>query len=155
MLCKVTHCAGHISTNTRPHHWGDWEMGTAISCTKCSQVTGFNQNVGRRSSEGSSLHVASRILKISEIVSTTHKNVSLLKIAIFGDNGWMNDNIVEYDYDCKKLFYFLSVLWLPVWQVACHMYIRKFFQIPFRHYVFTPHRATCLYITNQCPVLSG
>ena len=110
MLCKVTHCAGHISTNTRPHHWGDREMGTAVSCTKCSQVTGFNQKVGRRSSEGSSLHVASCILKISEIVSTTHKNVSLLKIAIFGDNGWMNDNIVEYDYDCKKLFYFLSVL---------------------------------------------
>ena len=29
MLCKVTHCAGRISANTRPHQlrWGDWEMG--------------------------------------------------------------------------------------------------------------------------------
>ena len=25
MLCKVTHCAGRVSANTRPHqlHWGD------------------------------------------------------------------------------------------------------------------------------------
>ena len=32
MLCKVTHCAGHVSANTRPHQlrWGDREMGTAI-----------------------------------------------------------------------------------------------------------------------------
>ena len=39
MLCKVTHC---ISANTRPHllHWGDREMGTANSCTECSQVAG-------------------------------------------------------------------------------------------------------------------
>ena len=35
MLCKVTHCAGCVSANTRPHQlrWGDREMGTAIiSC---------------------------------------------------------------------------------------------------------------------------
>ena len=39
MLCKVTHCAGCILANTRPHqlHWGDQEMGTAISW---SQVAG-------------------------------------------------------------------------------------------------------------------
>ena len=38
MLYKVTHCA--CSANTRPHqlHWGDREMGTAISCTKYSQL---------------------------------------------------------------------------------------------------------------------
>ena len=31
MLRKVTHCAGHVSANTRPHQlrWGDQEMGTA------------------------------------------------------------------------------------------------------------------------------
>ena len=31
MLCKVTHCAGRVSANTRPHQlcWGDREMGTA------------------------------------------------------------------------------------------------------------------------------
>ena len=43
MLCKVTHCAGRVSANTRPHqlHWGDREMGTAIiSCVECSQVAG-------------------------------------------------------------------------------------------------------------------
>ena len=29
--------------NTSPHQlcWGDWEMGTAISCTKSSQVAGY------------------------------------------------------------------------------------------------------------------
>ena len=40
MLYKVTHCAGHVSANISPHqlHWGDREMGTAISCTERSQV---------------------------------------------------------------------------------------------------------------------
>ena len=43
MLHKVTHCAGCTSVNTRPHQlcWGDREMGTAISCTECSQVAGL------------------------------------------------------------------------------------------------------------------
>ena len=43
MLRKVTHCAGRISANTRPHQlrWGDREMGTAISCKECSQVAGL------------------------------------------------------------------------------------------------------------------
>ena len=52
MWCKVIHCAGCVLANTRPHqHWGDWEMGTAISCTKCSQVAGLIQKVGRSSLE--------------------------------------------------------------------------------------------------------
>ena len=53
MLCKVTHCTGRISANTRPHqqHWGDREMGTAISCTKCSQDAGFIHMVDRNSLE--------------------------------------------------------------------------------------------------------
>ena len=31
-LSKVTHCARHIPSNTRPHqwHWGDQEMGTTV-----------------------------------------------------------------------------------------------------------------------------
>ena len=35
MLCKVTHCVGCVSDNTMSHqlHWGDWETGTAITCT--------------------------------------------------------------------------------------------------------------------------
>ena len=43
--------------NTMPHQlrWGDQKMGTAISCTKCSQVAGLIQKVGRSSSEASSL----------------------------------------------------------------------------------------------------
>ena len=47
MLHKVTHCAGRVSANTRPHQlrWGDQEMGTAISCTKCSQVAGLIQKL--------------------------------------------------------------------------------------------------------------
>ena len=45
MLRKVTHCAGRVSANTTPHQlrWGDREMGTAISCTKCSQVAGMHE----------------------------------------------------------------------------------------------------------------
>ena len=48
MLCKVTHCAGHVSANTRPHQlcWGDWEMGTSVSCTEWSQMAGLVQWVG-------------------------------------------------------------------------------------------------------------
>ena len=47
MLCK-SH-PGHILANTRLHQlcWGDWEMGTAISCTKRSQAAGLIQRVGR------------------------------------------------------------------------------------------------------------
>ena len=54
MLCKVTHCAGRVSANARPHQlrWGDREMGTAIiSCVECSQVAGLIQKVGRDSSK--------------------------------------------------------------------------------------------------------
>ena len=47
MLRKVTHCAGHISANTRPHQvrWGDREMGIAISRTEYSQVAGLIQKL--------------------------------------------------------------------------------------------------------------
>ena len=47
MLYKVTHCAGHVLANTRPHQlrWGDREMGTAISCTECSQVASLIQKL--------------------------------------------------------------------------------------------------------------
>ena len=62
MLCKVTHCTGHVSANTSPHQlrWGDQEMRTAISCTKCSQVAGLTQKlVGTpRSSKATSLRAA-------------------------------------------------------------------------------------------------
>ena len=36
----------YMLTNTSPHQlrWGDQEMGTAISCTECSQVTGLPCN---------------------------------------------------------------------------------------------------------------
>ena len=39
-LDKVTHCAGRILADTRPHHlhWGEQEMGTVISCTECSLI---------------------------------------------------------------------------------------------------------------------
>ena len=32
-------------------YWGDWEMGTTISCTECGQVAGLVQKVGRSSSK--------------------------------------------------------------------------------------------------------
>ena len=41
MFCKlVIHSVGRVLTNTSPHqlHLGHWEMGTAVSCTNCSQV---------------------------------------------------------------------------------------------------------------------
>ena len=39
MSCKVIHYTGRVWANTQLHQlgWGDQEMGTAISCTKCSQ----------------------------------------------------------------------------------------------------------------------
>ena len=57
---QVTHCAGHILANCRPHQlrWSDWEMGTAISCTEFSQMAGFIQEVGTDSSKVPSLHAA-------------------------------------------------------------------------------------------------
>ena len=62
MLRKVTHCAGHVSAKSRPHQlrWGDRAMGTAISCTKCSQVAGLIQKLVEtpRSSKVQSLHPA-------------------------------------------------------------------------------------------------
>ena len=41
----VTHCARYTLANTRPYqlHWGDWKMGTGISCRMCSQVPGLIQ----------------------------------------------------------------------------------------------------------------
>ena len=62
MLRKVTHCAGRVSANARPHQlrWGDREVGTAISCTKCSQVAGLIQKLVEppRSSKAPSLCAA-------------------------------------------------------------------------------------------------
>ena len=63
MLRKVTHCAGRVSANTRPHQlrWGNREMGTAISCTKKnSQVAGLIQKLEEipRSSKVPSLRTA-------------------------------------------------------------------------------------------------
>ena len=54
------HCAGRVSANTRPHQlrWGDREMGTAISCTECSQVAGLIHKIGRDSSKAPSLRAA-------------------------------------------------------------------------------------------------
>ena len=47
MLRKVTHCAGRVLANARPHQlrWGDREMGTPTSCTECSQVAGLIQKL--------------------------------------------------------------------------------------------------------------
>ena len=49
MLCKLTHCTGHVSAMTsfwlHQLHWGDCEMGIAISCTECSLVTGLVQKI--------------------------------------------------------------------------------------------------------------
>ena len=62
MFHKVTHCAGGVSANTRSHQlrWDDQEMGTAISCTKCSQVAGLIQKLVEtpRSSKAPSVHAA-------------------------------------------------------------------------------------------------
>ena len=73
MLCKVTHCAGRVSANTRPHQlrWGDREMGTAIiSCVECSQVAGLIQKVGRDSSK-------------STVSSCSCPSCSVLRAAVF------------------------------------------------------------------------
>ena len=40
---KVTQYAGRVSANTRLRQlcWGEWEVGTAISCTERSQLAGL------------------------------------------------------------------------------------------------------------------
>ena len=62
MLCKVTHCAGRVSANTRPHQLrsgGDREMGTAILFTECSQMEGLIQkSVETPRSKARSLYAA-------------------------------------------------------------------------------------------------
>ena len=60
MLCKVTHCAGHVSANTKPHQlrWGDQEMGTAISYTECSQVAVLIQKSPKTPCKAPSLSAA-------------------------------------------------------------------------------------------------
>ena len=43
--------------HSHPLHWGDREMGTAISCTECSHMTGLIQKVVARDSlKAPSLH---------------------------------------------------------------------------------------------------
>ena len=44
MLCKVTHCAGHILANTRPRqlHWCDWILLHDRQLeTSCHRVDSF------------------------------------------------------------------------------------------------------------------
>ena len=69
MLRKVTHCAGRISANTRPHQlcWGDREMGTAISCTECSQVAGLIHNLVETSRKHC-LFVHTEVLEVPEVL---------------------------------------------------------------------------------------
>ena len=40
MLRKVTHCAGHVLANTRPHQlcWDDWEIDSASLYYRLFQV---------------------------------------------------------------------------------------------------------------------
>ena len=59
-LSKVNNYTGCVSANTRPPQlcWGDQDMGTAISCTKCSQVAVLIQKIGRSSSKAPSLCAA-------------------------------------------------------------------------------------------------
>ena len=54
---EVTHCAGYVLANSKPHQlcWVDREMGTAVSCTECSQVASLIQMVGESSSKALSL----------------------------------------------------------------------------------------------------
>ena len=60
MLYNVTECAECILANTRPHqlHRSDWEMGTAISCTECSQMADVTKG-GRDTLKALSLQMCS------------------------------------------------------------------------------------------------
>ena len=52
--------SGQVLATVRPHQlcWGDWEVGTAISCTKCSHVAGLIHMTDRSSLTVVSLHAA-------------------------------------------------------------------------------------------------
>ena len=61
VVCKVTHCAGCISANTRPPqlHWDNREMGTTISCANTVRGLASSRRLVELSfSEASSLHAA-------------------------------------------------------------------------------------------------
>ena len=80
MSCKVTHCAGCISANTRPHqlHWGDRKMVTGISCTEYSEVAGLIQKVCRSSSEASCscLSFEDHSNRICHVFINVHANIN-------------------------------------------------------------------------------
>ena len=46
MLCKVTHCAGRVSANARPHQlrWGDWEMMYGVTPIQVYSVSFYVGN---------------------------------------------------------------------------------------------------------------
>ena len=98
MLCTVTHCAGRVLANTRPHHlyWGHLKKGTAITYTKYSEVAGLIQIVGISSSKVPSLHAA--VLRVTFILSKI-----VCRISFSGSCSWRKEpgNIrgVEAAYD--------------------------------------------------------
>ena len=55
MLYKFTHCVRYILANTKPDqlHWGDREMGTAISCIECSHMPDLNEKLVEKPFESS------------------------------------------------------------------------------------------------------
>ena len=62
-VCKVTHCTGRISANTRPHqlHWDDREMGTVYHIQiyhfhQIIQTVRLNSTLERDQEMGNTIH---------------------------------------------------------------------------------------------------
>ena len=67
MLRKVIHCAECVSANTKPH-WGDREMGTAISCTNCSQLAGLIQKLVETPRSSKALSLCAAVLRAAVFI---------------------------------------------------------------------------------------
>ena len=82
MLYNVTHYAGHILANTRPHQlrWGDWEMGqvqNAIRWLALFKRCGLIEMVCRDFLKAPSLSVESSIQRscITIVIVNRHQNI--------------------------------------------------------------------------------
>ena len=84
MLCKVTHCAGHVSANTRLHqlHWGDREVGTAISCTLCMVVIQHNDISSCSLPQQKEFSLPNRAFLVSTCLPLTSMYVENIKVYI-------------------------------------------------------------------------
>ena len=83
-LCNSSQAAHCISANTRLHQllWGDWEMGTAISCTKCSQVAGLIHTEGIGTPKHTCIQCCFNTCSQTMVVASAHMETTLRNTSV-------------------------------------------------------------------------